>query len=370
MRNARDLESRIDAERKEEGEKIDVQLAGAKELLNALLGLTALASLIIGFLTYMSVKYARDEAKDQVEIFRKRLEELEAKFPEFGGLDERIRQKLREVEVLLPTEANWNDVVSFRKLREGQKQQILDNEIAISASISVFGLDRSPAMRTRLVAIYSAFARFYSARYDATSNSSESDYVRAVSYATRAIELSPEAIEGYRLRGAIYLARYDRGSRATPPEEKGSLDQLLDLAEADLKFATSRKNPLDAGAFYDLAILQHYRENTTAAVEISRELIQGKDKISAMHRSKYLPDTYRNLACYLSKMAEGAGNNTEKEKLSKEAVDAVRQGMEEFKPADRGRDELKDGIEGELKAGGDLAGLEQTYRDQIAALLT
>jgi hypothetical protein len=370
----KDLESRIDADRKDAAERINEKLEGDKDLLGALIGLTGIASLIIGFVSFMSVKYARDEAKDQVEIFRKKIEEIERTFPEFGGLDERIRGRLREVELRMPSEADWNDDQSFRALSESEKQGILDDEIAIAASVSVFALDRSPVLRARLVSIYSAFARFYVARHNAAADVSEGDYVRALSYASRAIQLAPEAVGGYRLRGAIYIARYDRGATANPPEDAGKLKVFLDLAKADLEVAVVQREPVDAGAFFNLALVHHYKGHTGEAVKTSRRLISLKSKISAMQREKYLPDTYRNLACFLAILAQKAGSQKQAQtaQLSAEAVQAVQEGIKEFEPTikqDGGLAALKKAIEGELKPGQDLERLEKPFREEIAALI-
>lgn len=381
-----ELESRLDTEQKRLEGEIDKDLAVTKDLQNALLGLTALASLIIGFLTYMSVKFAREDADGQVKLLKEhvakyamKIDALEASFPEFGGLDERIRQKLREVELLLPSEADWNDAHSFDRLFEKDKQQILDNEIAISASVSVFALDRSPAMRARLLSIYSAFARFYSARYDATIPPNESDYVRAVSYASRAIELRlPDAVEPYRLRGAIYLSRYDKGAKATPREADTALSGYLTDAEKDLKSAIAKKDPVDGGAYYDMALLYAYRNDLANAVRISRELIDQRDKISRVHREKYLPDTYRNLACFLARQTENA-STADKQALSLEVVQTLKNGLETFQVTSNGLvalreaivDELSDAakINGKPRPKGELLRLEKDYQDQIKKLL-
>lgn len=369
----KDLEARIESDQKAADAKIGEELEGTKVLLGALVGLTALSSLIIGFVTYMSVKYARDEAKDQVELFRKKIEELENKFPEFTGFDTRIRSTLRDVELRLPPEADWNDDESFQALQEEEKQEILDDEIAISASVSVFALDRLPLLRSRLVAIYSAFARFYIARFNATPGSGEGDYVRALSYARRAIERAGDAAGNYRLRGAIYLARYYRGDRATPREDQSLLNQYLEAAQKDLETAAGRTDPVDAGAFYNLALLKHYKGNTAGAAETCQKLIGLRGKISPMHREKYLPDCYVNLACFCAVLAARATAPAERQRLSDQAVEAIRAGLDEFGPTqkqDLGLETLKKGIAREQTAGtGDLDKLEQPYRDKIHILL-
>jgi hypothetical protein len=376
----KDLESRIDADRKDAAEKINQEREETKDVLGALIGLTALASLIVGFLTYASVKNTRDDAEKLfertreesarlVEDVRKRMTDIVGTFPEFAGLDERIRKQMREVESRMPPEADWNDDQSFRVLDESDKQEILDSEIAISASVSVFALDRVPLLRARLVAIYAALARFYLGRYNTSHAPAEGDYVRAVSYATRVVQANMEAPGGYRLRGAIHLARYERGKRTNPAV---SNQQLLDSAEKDFAIAVASPDLVDAGAFYNLALVQHYKAKTAEAAATCRQLIALKDKVSATHRKKYLPGIYRNLACFLALRADtSAQNKTEADKLSNESVEAVRKGIEEFEPTakqDDGLKELKAGILAELKPGKDLNRLGQSFQHEIESL--
>jgi hypothetical protein len=373
----KDLEARIDADRKDAAEKMNQEREETKDVLGALIGLTALASLIIGFLTYASVKNTRDDAEKLfdrtreesarlVEDVRKRMTDIVGTFPEFAGLDERIRKQMREVESRMPPEADWNDDQSFRVLDESDKQEILDSEIAISASVSVFALDRVPLLRARLVAIHAALARFYLGRYNTSPAPAEGDYVRAVSYATRVVQANMDAPGGYRLRGAIHLARYEREKKANPAS---SNQGLLDSAGKDFAIAVASTDPIDAGAFYNLALVQHYKAKTAEAAATCRQLIALKDKVSAMHRKKYLPGIYRNLACFLALLADAAAQNkTQADKLSSESVEAVRRGKEEFEPTakqDEGLEELKKGILAELQPGNDLNRLAQSFKDEI-----
>jgi hypothetical protein len=376
----KDLEARINADRKDAADRINQEREETKDVLGALIGLTALASLIVGFLTYASVKNTRDDAEKLfdrtreeaarlLEDVRKRIADIVGTFPEFAGLDERIRKQMREVESRMPPEADWNDDASFRALEESDKQEILDSEIAISASVSVFALDRVPLLRARLVTIYVALARFYLGRYNTSHSPAEGDYVRAVSYATRVVQANMEAPGGYRLRGAIHLARYEREKKANPPV---SNQQLLDSAAKDFAIAVASQDPIDAGAFYNLALVQHYRTKTAEAAATCRQLIARKDKVSPIQRKKYLPDIYRNLAGFLALLADAsAQNKIEADKLSSESVEAVRDGVKEFEPTmkqDDGFKELKTGVLAELEPGKDLNKLEKSFRDQIEAL--
>jgi tetratricopeptide (TPR) repeat protein len=370
----KNLESQIAARQKQTDDRLAEQMQQSKELLDALVVLTGLGSLLIGFLTYMNVKYAREEAKDQVEIFRKKIEEIEQKFPEFGGLDERVQRLVREVELRMPAESDWNDEKSYGALTESEREAILDNEVTLAASSSVFALERSVRLRISLVSIHCAFARFYLARWKASADPEERDYVRALSHASRAVAINPEGSAAYRIRGVIHLARYERDSNANPPPNAEKLKQMLDDAELDLKTAASRDDLVDAGAYFNLALLEHYRGKTEDAANTCRRLLRLRKKISPMHREKYLPDTYRNLACFLAILAHAAataGDPRSAERLSKEAVAVLKDGVEDFQKTarlDRGLDALRKGVEKELSPGGDLNSLQDLCQQQITAL--
>jgi tetratricopeptide (TPR) repeat protein len=372
----KDLEARIDADRKNANERIDEKTEGAKDLLDKLITLVGVYSVILGITAFLSVKYARDEAREQIEILRKKIEEIEQKFPEFSSLDGRVQRLMREMELHMPSEADWNDDESFRALNEEERQQILHNE-AVMTAISVFALDRSPSVRTRLVSIYGAFARFYVSRHNTSPELSEPDYVRALFYASKSIELSPDSMGGFRLRGAIYLSRYERLSKITPPVDDTKLKHLLQSAESDFAEAIGKGtgDQVDAGAYYNQALARYYGGDLAGAAAVSRRLVGLRSKISSLHREKYLPDIYLNLGCFLAMQAGRAAeqNQTEAaEQYSTEAVQALGSGIDDFKSTvtlDRGLAQLQKGIRKELLTGGDLNQLGSAQKEKLENLI-
>jgi tetratricopeptide (TPR) repeat protein len=372
----KELEARIDADQKVANERIEEKTASTKELLDKLITLVGVYSVILGITAFVSVKYARDEAGAQIEIFRKKIEEIEQNFPEFSRLDERIHRLMRGMELRMPSESDWNDDDSFRALTEEERQDILNNEATITA-ISAFALDRSPSVRARLVSIYGAFARFYVSRHNTSPDLSETDYIRALSYASKAIELSPESMGGFRLRGAIYLSRYERLSKTIPPVDDAKLKQLLQSAESDFAEAISKStgDQVDAGAYYNLALARYYEGDIEGAVSVSRRLVGQRSKISTVHREKYLPGIYLNLGCFLAGLAQGAAdqNRTKARKqFEAEVVQALTAGVEDFRSTatlDGGLAQLKKKIKKELLAGGDLSQLSTAHKDELDALV-
>jgi len=387
----KDLEERIDADRKNANERIDEKTDGAKELLDKLITLVGVYSVILGITAFFTVKYAREEAKGEIENFRKKIEEIEGgiekkiekieeeierDFPAVSRLDERVQRLMREMELRMPSEADWNDDDSFRALNEEERQEILNNEATIAA-LSVFALDRSPSVRARLVSIYGAFARFYVSRHNTSPDLSEPDYVRALSYASKSIELSPDSMGGFRLRGAIYLSRYERLSKIAPPVDDTRLKHLLQSAESDFAEAISKGtgDQVDAGAYYNQALARFYGGDIAGAVAVSRRLVGLRSKISSLHREKYLPDIYLNLGCFLAILAGRAAgqNQTEAaEQFSTEAVQALTSGIDDFKSTvtlDGGFAQLQKGIRKELLTGGDLSQLGSAHKEKLETLI-
>jgi tetratricopeptide (TPR) repeat protein len=372
----KELEVTIDADRKNAGDRIDEKMDGAKQLLDRLITLTGVYSVILGFTAFLSVKFARDEAREQVEILDKKIAEIEQSFPEFSRLDERIQRLMRGMELRMSDEADWNDDESYRALSEEQRQEYLNNEATLT-SISAFALDRPPSVRARLVSIYGAFARFYLGRHNTSPDLSEADYVRALSYASRAIDLSPERMSGYRLRGAIYLSRYERLSKIAPPVDGAKLKHLLQSAESDFAEAIGKgtKDEVDAGAYYNQALTRYYEGDIAGAAAASRQLLGLKSRISSAHREKYLPDIYLNLGCFLAMQARSAAEQqrTEDEQhFSAEAVQALKGGIDDFQSTaslDGGLVLLKKGIQKELLEGGDLSHLAPAQKEEVATLI-
>jgi tetratricopeptide (TPR) repeat protein len=206
---------------------------------------------------------------------------------------------------------------------------------------------------------------------------SESDFLRAVSYAGRVIDLNPDGGAGYRLRGAIHLARYERLAKASPPAGASALEQSLAKAELDLSEAIQKgtAESVDAGAYYNQALVRYYRGDIEGAVRVSRQLLGLESKISRLQREKYLPSIYVNLGSFLAKLAKRAAEENQLDavrQFSSQAVEAIARGVEDFKKTemqDGGLARLKELLRSELDSNQELNGLGQTYRDQLEVLL-
>jgi len=395
----KDLEARIEADRKEAEGRIDKWMDTCKWILELVIGLAAIVYPVVGGIAaYVNVKAVHDEAKDMLAKIDKEREEIKRNaeltleglmaqnkaqldwfkenLPEFAAMEEQLLLRMREMERRMPSEEDWNSDDSFRKLSEADRQYILDSELVVAA-MSVFNLGKSPKLRPRLSSIYAIFARFYLGRYRTSTGGSESDFWRAVSYADRVIDLNREGSAGYRLRGAIHLARYERLSKASPPADAAALEQSLTAAEPDLSDAIQKgtAESVDAGAYYNQALVRYYRGDVEGAIRVSRQLLGLESKISRIHREKYLPSIYVNLGSFLAMLVERAAKENQLEaarQFSSQAVEAIAAGVEDFKKTevqDGGLAILKGLLRSELDSDQELSRLGQTYRAQLDALL-
>lgn len=395
----KDLEARIDKDRKDAEDRLDKWMDTCKWILELVIALAGIVFPAIGGIAaYLNVKTVRDDAKDLLDKVEKRTKEIEKEsrlrldelvaqgkaqldqyqqnFPQFTAMDERVQALMGEMERRMPREEDWNNVDSFRKLSEADRQYILDSEVPVAA-MSVFNLGNSPKLRPRLSAIYAVFARFYLGRYQTPAGGSESDFWRAVSYADRVIHLDPGDSGGYRLRGAIHLARYERLSKAALPADANAREQSLNSAELDLSEAIRKGTAdyVDAGAYYNQALVRYYRGDIEGAIQVSRQLLGLESKLSRLHREKYLPSIYVNLASFLAMLAERAKKQNQQEaerQFGIQAVEAVARGVENFKKTemqDRGLSRLKELLGSELDSDQELNRLEQAYRKQLEDML-
>jgi hypothetical protein len=384
----KEMKDQIDAEQK----KVDQSLDSTKTLLSTLITLVGVYSVIVAATAFVTIKFAREDAREQIgsmsanaksqvdsmrEDSREKIKDLGAKigkiqqdFPEFAFLHEQMGKLVRDIQSSIPPESDWNDNDSYDRLNEEARQRILRSEVTVTA-MSVFALDKSALIRGGLATIYGGFARFYLARHNKGTNDIDGDYERALFYAGLAIAFSEYSAGSLRLRGAIYLSRYDQLSKRQPPVEAARLKTLLTDAQTELSDAIRKDTDeiVDAGAHYNKAVAETFAGKREEAVKTLRGLIQLKGRISRAHRKKYLPSAYQNLACYLALDAAEAGKTdaARATELSKEAVAAAKDGAAEFQAADDKEmlAEFLGAIEDELKPGKDFAGLAQEYRDQL-----
>jgi tetratricopeptide (TPR) repeat protein len=232
-------------------------------------------------------------------------------------------------------------------------------------------------LRNQLSAIYGIFTRFYNLRDNTCKSSTEGDFARAVTFATRVIELNPGSREGYRMRGAIYLDRYRLLKDATPPTDKGKLEELLRSAEMDLNEAIDKgtSDEVDAGAYYNRALAHYYREEYEAAVAVSKRLLGLADKISRVQREQFLPSVYVNLGSFLARLAilaAAAGKPDDATRFSIEAVEAITRGVRDFERTtmeDGGLARLKRELASELDGKQELSQLDRSYVQQLWELV-
>ncbi len=382
---------RLEFEQKEMQERVDKELEHSKQLLDGLVTLVGVYSVLLGITAFVTTKFTREEASERMEEFRKRseaieqdvkeeyqkrLSEFERSFPEFSQMDQRIRRLVREIELTMPSMDHWNDSGWFQKLKPADHVFIQNSETTVLALSVVVSVNQSPDLRAGLQTIYQNLARYYDERGGSASQSPE-DFERSLFYASRVIEMSPESSAGYRQRGAFYLSRYNRFANSGQAVDSDEMKGLLKSAE--LSLAEAIKNgtdgSVDAGAYYNKALAEYFCGDIESAVALSRRLLSMESKIPGLERERYLPYVYQNLACYLADLAATAEQENRADdvnRLSREAVEAVSAGIEDFihtERLDRGLERLKNGVRDELRPGGDLMKLGQPYRTEIEGLL-
>jgi tetratricopeptide (TPR) repeat protein len=390
MSSNEEMEERLEAAEKKTSERINRQLEHSKMLLDGLVTLVGVYSILLGLTALVTVKFSRDDAKEQLKTLRDdakeqmktlqdKLHETLQSFPQFKEMDKQMELLLRRIELSIPSQAMWEKEGWSEKLKEEVLQLIRDSEVTIAA-VSVFALNRNVKLKRSLLAIYRNLARYYADRsvvaFKELGPKEESDYVRALGYATQMIELAPESSDGYRQRGAIVLDRYRLLLEAQQRPSRKKLAKLLDDAEWDLAEAIHKStvSRVDAGAYYNMALVKCYRNRLEEAVAMSRQLLAQGAQIQSMDRENYLPDVYRNLGCYLARLASAAKKKQEtkiEDERSNEAVEAIRIGVDDFlktRALDTGLEQLEAGIKKELGDKGDFSALKQHYRLQLEAL--
>jgi len=373
--------AQLAASLKEIEDEIDRRAGAEEKLMDRELTLVSLYTVLLGLASLFTLANARSEAKEQLEKLEAeaadRLREIQESFPEFRAMHKRVQEILIETNRIFGSQsrsyADWTDD-AIDEVNESTRQRILTAEMTI-AGLSAFSLESSPAMRSSLVGVYNALARIYLywMKRSATPNRGESEYERALMYAGRSLELAPEKAGVWRIRGAIQLARYELFS-ALDGAMLQALNPLLNAAESDFKQSIDRAEPgtVDAGAYYNLSLVYWYRRDLDGAIRQSRELLKRKDKISELHRTKYLPDAYLNLGCYLTRKAAGVEGEA-RQRLFEEATQTILQGISDFRGVtglENAYQQLSTGIERELRAGGDLSALPETHKRKILKAIT
>ena len=304
-----------------------------------------------------------------VEEFQKK---IWSELPEMRNLKDGLRDLLLDLERTIPAETNWNAARPYENLDETQRQKILIGEATVGA-LQVFVSSESSVNRETLARFFRALARFYLGRVRIEKQTADAE--RANIYAWKSQDMEPESVDGYRLRGALYLAKYRNLKKdASVPdsaEKSNKLETWLGEAESFLGGAM-KWDSNDAGAAYNLALLHLYRDQLDRAIDLSRETIGKQDNFSHLHVRKYLPSIYLNLGCFLAKKADLEKERQAQEKLREEAVKAVEEGYVYFekKKISLGIQALRDGIRREKMDTGDFRNLSAAEHPRLDAVLT
>ena len=303
-----------------------------------------------------------------VEEFQKK---IWSELPEMRNLKDGLRDLLLDLERTIPAETNWNAARPYENLDESQRQKILISEATVGA-LQVFVSSESSVNRETLARFFRALARFYLGRFRIEKQTTDAE--RADIYARKSQDMEPESADGYRLRGALYLAKYrilKKDTSAPDSAQKSEkLETCLGEAESFLGGAMKR-DPNDAGAAYNMALVHLYRDQLDRAIDLSHETIGKQDSFSHLHVRKYLPSIYLNLGCFLAKKADLEKDPQAQEKLREEAVKAVEEVYAYFKDKkiSLGIQALQDGIQREKKDTGDFRNLTAAQLARLDAVL-
>jgi len=328
--------------------------ADQRALLGALLTLSGLYGVTLGWLSYTNVKLSREEARDQIEDIRKQwtdrskrledeienllksrrsdLEELEAaiyrSLPDMNSLYDQIRRLLNELDRDVPADIDWNNLSAYNTLNAQDVQRILVGEMSIAA-LPIFVKNAQGSNRSSLAKLYRGLARFYLGRYVAATKDVQ-DAERAIVYAGKAVEIEPKDSESFRISGAIYLGLYriQVSTAGGTDAAKTQYQFLLKNAIGNLEVA-STLDKADLGTAYNLALAYFRNGNTQTAIEISDQAIKTISQVPDFQVTKFGPNLYRNTACYLAKLALTQAEE-EKSRLEAEVFKVIEEGWKLF----------------------------------------
>jgi tetratricopeptide (TPR) repeat protein len=367
---------------------VDASVKRDELLLDKLLLVVSLYSTILSVLALATVFASRQDAKEQLvsvnaradvlasslqqqlaAIQTKALSDVEAlkaqvraEFPVVSQLQSRILNLILKLEAKYPEDQNWNRPRPNSWKIEERQQDILIDESQI-LTVSVVVLDDA-----NLLKLYLVLARSYLERFR-TGSLTAGDAARAYLYAGRAIECNRSSAEAYRMRGVVALSRFDTAS-----PERRSTDEFGGLLEHAKQDFTECKNldPLNAGAFYNLALIGQYEGELDRAIQISEDLLALKKEVSRKAKEKYFPDVYLNLACFIAQQSAAVTAPVALSALHDRIVRVCTEGRDYLMAevsSSRAMDNFKESLKRELGANGDFAGLPATTRAALEALL-
>jgi tetratricopeptide (TPR) repeat protein len=367
---------------------VDASIKRDELLLDKLLLVVGLYSTILSVLALATVFASRQDAKEQLvsvnaradalastvqqqlaAIQAKALKDVEAlktqvraEFPIISQLQSRVLNLILKLEAKYPEEQNWNRSLPNSWKIEERQQDILIDEMQI-LTVSVVVLDDA-----NLHKLYLVLARSYLERFR-TGSLTDGDAARAYLYAGRAIECNRSSAEAYRMRGVVALSRFDTAS-----PERRSTDEFRGLLEHAKQDFTECKNldPLNAGAFYNLALIGQYEGELDRAIQISEDLLALKKEVSRKAKEKYFPDVYLNLACFIAQQSAAVTAPVALSALHDRIVRVCTEGRDYLMAevsSSRAMDNFKESLKRELGANGDFAGLPATTRAALEALL-
>lgn len=367
---------------------VDASIKREELLLDKLLLVVSLYSTILSVLALATVFASRQDAKEQLVSVNARADALAAsvqqqltaiqakaekdvdalkaqvrsEFPIISQLQGRVLNLILKLEAKYPEDQNWNLPRPNSWKMEERQQDILIDESQI-LTVSVVVLDDA-----NLLKLYLVLARSYLERFR-TGSLTDGDAARAYLYAGRAIECDQSSAEAFRMRGLIALSRFDSASPAR--QKTGEFRDLLEHAKQDFSQCKSL-DPLNAGAFYNLALIGSYEGDLDRAIQLSEELLAAKQDVPRKAKEKYFPDVYLNLACFVARKSKAASDPATQTALHDRIVKICTEGRAYLLAevgSSRAMDNFRESLKRELGANGDFDGLPATTRAALEALL-
>lgn len=375
-----DLQKQVDAAAHENMERDEY-------LLDKLLLLVGVYSTILSFLALATVIVSRTEAKDQLanlkaeakalsegiktDIAEIRLkaqkdvekleEQVRSQFPTVSRFQQRVQDLILELESKYPDDeistkfqpSTWNT--------ERKQQDAVIDELQ-SVAVSVVVLDT-----TELLKLYLVLARSYLVKFR-TGEQTDDDAARAYVYSDRAVHISSNSAEAFRMRGICALVRYQSSKKN--PANADQTAELLKSARRD--FTESKKlDPLELGAFVNLAWIMDEDGNRPEAIRLSEEAIAKISEFSRIRQEKYIPDLYVNFACYLAGKYREETDPALQASVCKQIEDVCTDARNYLRTkikSSRANEEFRASITKELAEGGDLRGLPPSTKELLEAL--
>ena len=275
-------------------EEYQFRAEALQKLVAALVGLSSVYALALGFSTYLNAKQYVDTLKEDVQKVRKqafKLRLLKKQFPTFSRMEDSAGKMVKRIKEMLP------DTEAISAYYKSMTPQGHEEVLLYEKSVSFFELLDLPG-NSNYLEVYLRLSKYYRAKYSSDSPGRTE---------------APNALD----RAEFYLNRYARmGDDFIACNERAIIAYTRDrLTDATVFFGRSIEiQPKQQRARFWLSLIQHRAgEYSKAEKTLTEALDAGKAPVWERESStERVNDIYYNRACARSRLAELAMNELEK----------------------------------------------------------